>query len=489
MLRKTRALTALTAVIAVYLLLSIPVRDIPQTTGAGSESFVWNQDSMWESLEAGFQKARASGCRVVDPMIDQSLQKGKQHLGMLVEKQLEPSARLFENIEANMFGLAPLVAACPENLELYSKLVTSTRDAVKMQSRAWDVRDRPTRDRLYRLLYGGRAALEEVMLQAPDNISTAVLHGTREPSQAPSFKRNEVVLHSGDILISRGGAPTSALIARGNDYPGNFSHIALLYVDEITGTPSVIEAHIELGVVISSLEEYIKDVKLRVMVLRVRSDHPLLIMDPFIPHRVAKMAYDEAGEQHIPYDFEMDYNDPSKRFCSEVASHAYASYGVTIWNIITTMSSPGVVNWLGDFGVRYFTTQAPADLEYDPQLVVVAEWRDMDALWDDHVDNAIIEVMLEGADKGDRISYNRYLLAPARVLKAYSVLLNSIGKVGPVPEGMDSMTALKSQWLDKMHEQTKKRVLAAAQIFENENGYRPPYWELVNITKGIYETK
>lgn len=483
---KKKVLSGLIAVIAVYLLLSIPPRDIPQTAGAGFKSFAWSQNQMWESLEAGFRDARTAGCTSVNPQVRKGLQEGRRHLAKLAGREFEPSDPLFNTIEANLFGLGPLVAACPENLEEYSRLVTSVRDEVKSLSRTWDVRDRMVRDRLYRLLYGGRAALEEVMLQAPDNAVPAILHGTNEPSQTPSFKQNEIVLHSGDILVSRGGAPTSALIARGNDYPGNFSHIAFLYVDEETGTPSIIEAHIEQGVVISSLEEYLKDVKLRIMVLRVRSDHPLLVKDPMIPHRAAKMAYDEARNQHIPYDFEMDYKEPSKRFCSEVASHAYASFGVTLWNIITTMSSPGVVDWLGDFGVRHFTTQAPADLEYDPQLVVVAEWRDMTALRDDHVDNAIVEVMLEGADRGDRMSYDWYLLAPARLLKAYSAVLNRLGRVGPVPEGMSIVSALKSQWLDKKHKQTKERVLAAAKSFENENGYRPPYWELVSMAMEAY---
>jgi hypothetical protein len=485
--RKNTALTVVLALLIVYLLLSIPGRNTHTAVGAGNTTFTWNQNRVWQSLEVGFREARAAGCSSVNPKVKKGIEEGRRHLKVLAGREFDPSDPLFNSVEANLFGLGPLVAACPENLEEYSRLISSLREKVKVLSRTWDVRDRAVRDRLYRLLYGGRAALEEVMLQAPDNSSPAILHGTKEPSQTPSFQQNEVLLHSGDVLVSRGGAPTSALIARGNDYPGNFSHIAFLYVDEETGTPSVIEAHIEEGVVISSLEEYLKDVKLRIMVLRVRSDHPLLINDPLLPHRAAKMAYDEARTKHIPYDFEMDYIEPSKRFCSEVASHAYASFGVTLWNIITTMSSPGVVDWLADFGVRHFKTQAPADLEYDPQLVVVAEWRDMAALWDDHVDNAIIEVMLDGADKGDRISYNRYLLAPARLVKAYSAVLNRLGSVGPVPEGMNTVTALKSQWLDKKHNQTKQKVLSDAQSFENENGYRPPYWELVNITRAAYK--
>ena len=40
-----------------------------------------------------------------------------------------------------------------------------------------------------------------------------------------------------------------------------------------------------------------------------------------------------------------------------------------------------VVNWLSDFGVEHFITQMPADLEYDPQLSVVAEWRDPETLF------------------------------------------------------------------------------------------------------------
>jgi hypothetical protein len=449
--------------------------------GAGKQSFAWNQNQMWQALEARFRDARSAGCPATAEEIRQRLQEGHQQLAALAGGQFDVSDPLFDAVESNLFNLGPLMAACPEHIAEYARLITSVRDAVKLQSWRWDVHDRKVRDRLYRLLYGGRTALEEVVLQEKKGAIPAMVPGTNEPSHTPSFQRAGVELHSGDILVSRGGAPTSALIARGNDYPGNFSHIAQLYVDETTGRPSLIEAHIERGVVISSLEEYLKDVKFRIMVLRLRSDHPLLIKDPMLPHRAAKMAYNEVKRRHIPYDFEMDFKEPSKQFCSEVASHVYASQGVTLWNIITTMSSPGIVNWLADFGCRYFETQAPADLEYDPQLVVVAEWRDMGALWDDHIDNAVTEALLAQADRGYRLSYDWYLLAPARMAKAYSAVLNYFGKVGPIPEGMTAGVALKSLSLDTLHKQIKKRVLAEADSFEQANGYRPPYWELVRM--------
>ncbi len=468
-------------------MLSIPADDTPQMSGASKTSFAWNQDEMWQALEARFRGARSAGCPRAVAEIQQRLQEGNRQVTVMAGGQFEPTAQLFEAVESNLFGLGPLMAACPGHIDEYTTLITSVRNALKRQSLTWDVRDRKVRDRLYRLLYGGRTALEAVMLQAPKDSIPAIVPGTNEPSKTPSFQRAGVELHSGDILISRGGAPTSALIARGNDYPGNFSHIALLYVDETTHIPSVIEAHIERGVVISSFEEYLKDVKLRIMLMRVRADHPHLVKDPMLPHRAAKMAYDGVRKRHIPYDFAMDFKAPSKQFCSEVASHAYSSFGVNLWSIITTMSSPGVVKWLGDFGVRHFETQAPADLEYDPQLVVVAEWRDRDALWQAQVDNAVIDAMLEGADRGSRLTYAWYLLAPTRLVKAYSVMLNYFGKVGPVPEGMDAGTALKSVELDKMHKRLKQEVLASAALFEEKNGYRPPYWDLVRIAERVYK--
>src|SRR2546422_946746 len=79
----------------------------------------------------------------------------------------------------------------------------------------------------------GSGAVEEAMLQHPDS-GFSLLEGRREPSATPAATVHGVEIRSGDILVSRGGYPTSALIARGNDYPGNFSHVGLVHVDSIS---------------------------------------------------------------------------------------------------------------------------------------------------------------------------------------------------------------------------------------------------------------
>ena len=469
------------AAMLLFALLSIPASDPPLAKGVASKPFTWRQDLTWNALEASFRQARSLSCNGLKEPIDGDFRQGRRYLATLAALQFGPDAAIFTKLEKNIFSLGAVVAACPERLQDYIDLVTRTRSLLKRQSEDWDMNDRAARDRLYRLIYGGRAALEEVMLHVPAGSYPALILADQVPSLNPSYIFRDLKLHSGDILVSRGGAPTSALIARGNDYPGNFSHVALLYVDEKTGEPAIIESHIERGVVISSVEEYIKDKKLRVMVLRLRPDLPQMKANPMLPHKASTRAYEDVKVRHIPYDFEMDHKDPSKQFCSEVASSAYRLLGVELWKGTTTMSSPGVMKWLSYFGVTHFETQSPADLEYDPQLSIVAEWRDPETLWQDHLDSAVIEAMLKGADEGDLIPYSWWMLAPARLVKACSVVLNLFGEVGPIPEGMDATAALRILGLWARHKEIKKKVLVQAALFQEKQGYRPPYWELVRM--------
>jgi hypothetical protein len=329
--------------------------------------------------------------------------------------------------------------------------------------------------------------VEEIMTQAPPGTFSLLTVGTDEPSSTPEAVVRNVRLHSGDILVSRGGAPTSALIARGSDYPGNFSHIAFVYVDPATKEAKIVESHIEVGVVVSTVEQYLTDKKLRVMLLRPRADLPQLQKDPLLPQKAAEYAYKRATEEHVPYDFAMDYRDHSRLFCSEVASEAYERYGVSLWAGISHISSPGLRRWLSAFGVKYFETQEPSDLEYDPQLRVVAEWRDPATLKQDRIDNAVTDVMLEGAEKGDDITYPPILFPLAAVVKGYSAVLNWFGKAGPIPEGMSVPAALRSQEYMKRHKALAERLSKKAEAFRKEQGYEAPYWQLVSMARAAKE--
>ncbi|MDH3268043.1 MAG: YiiX/YebB-like N1pC/P60 family cysteine hydrolase [Ignavibacteria bacterium] len=469
------------SIVGLYLVLLIPLDHNTPIHEGNRSPFSWNRDSIWKSLEMKFISANLEGCDKIKFTVDSLITNSEMLLNKISADTLGPSDEKFATIENNIFNIAPLVPICTQYFPDYINFYSNLRKVVKEHSRLWDMNSTIAKNTLYQLLYGNRIAIEEIMLQLPENKVDPLIKGIDELSETPSVEILGVIVHSGDILVSRGGAPTSALIARGNDYPGNFSHIALVHIDEKTKLISIIESHIERGVTISSLEEYLNDKKLRIMVLRLRSD--LLKETTMLPHLAAEYSLGEAKRKHISYDFEMNINEYENQFCSEVASSAYKKFGITLWTGLSTISSKGTRSWLAAFGVKYFETQEPSDLEYDPQISVVAEWRDPETLYKDHMDNAVTDVMLEEADSGKVLSYDWYALPVGRIMKFYSIILNLFGSEGPVPEGMSAEAALKNVSYSETHNQIKARLIVLANQFKNESGYTPPYWELVNLAR------
>ena len=215
-----------------------PIAAAPQ----GAQSFAWNRDAYWNDLQARFESIDGADCSETDAPLMREMTALDAALAQLGISQLGPDSPVLDSLENRFFGIAPMVAACPARLPDYARLQTALRESIKEQSRGWDMSSAPGRTRIYQSLYGSRAALEEAMLHHPGRVPD-ILTGTGAPSQTPAAAIEGITIHSGDILVSRGGYPTSALISRGSDYPGNFSHVALVHVDSASGIISVIEAH------------------------------------------------------------------------------------------------------------------------------------------------------------------------------------------------------------------------------------------------------
>jgi len=478
----------LSTFIIIYLVLLIPECENAELNIAEGKHFVWNSDSLWNELERRFSDARTKECDSLSVDISSSLDLLRLKINQIKEQPYIASDPIFIDILNLIFHTAPLIGACPDHSVQFFDLISQMREAVKKQSIDWDFDQLLVRNQLYRLIYGARATVEEIMLQTDNDSLFTQIVIMKEPSVTPSTNFMGIEIHSGDILVSRGGAPTSALISRGSDYPGNFSHIALVYVDPETNIPSIIESHIEIGVAVSSLENYINDKKLRIMVLRLRSDLPIIKSDPMIPHKAAAKSLARVRNDHIPYDFEMDYKNDDKLFCSEVASTEYRKLGIELWKGESTISSKGTAEILAGFGVENFVTQEPSDLEYDPKVSVVAEWRDPETLYKDHVDNAVVDAILEWKEKGNDIEINYYLLPIYKFVKLYSTILNQVNLVGPIPEGMSATSALRHEGFNSLHDDIKSYVLTKAEEFKSEKNYTAPYWWLVRFADAYFES-
>jgi len=135
-----------------YLVLLIPEGAPPAPTGAGKQPFAWNQNAIWSELERQFVQARNTGCEHLTGRIDTAIAQITAGLGEISAGPRAPDDPAFAALETNLFGLAPLIGACPQRLEDFGALVIRARAEVKRQSLHWAMDSAVTRQRLYRLL-------------------------------------------------------------------------------------------------------------------------------------------------------------------------------------------------------------------------------------------------------------------------------------------------------------------------------------------------
>ena len=460
------------------------------SSSAEPEKFQWQRTDLFRALEMQFAQARNKPAKLVEQEFMVLADQSQRMLSTLSNNHDQTPFKNLAQLEEIQFQLAALAAAQPLLLERAQSLINQIRFQVLLAASRWPVKQQAVHEVIYRVIYGGRSAIEEALVQNRSIDFPALARFDNVSSATPSATVEGVQVHSGDIIVSRGGAPTSALIARGNIFPGLFSHVALVHVDEQTKKVTIIESLIDKGSVFTTVEDYLNYKSRRLLLLRLRPNHPVIQQDPLAPHKAASAILKSLRKNPVSYDFTLDWNDRSKMFCAEVPYHAYQNVGIDLWIYKSGLTSQGLKNWLGDIGVKQFTTIIPSDLEYDPKLAPVAEWRDLSALRSDRLDNITLDVLLEAAEQGDRLDYHWYEYLITIFVKLWSWIESVLGNEPTIPEGMSISSALRVNTLsEKIHPILKKDIEQAAQRFEEEHGYVAPYWVLRDMTRNTFEKR
>jgi hypothetical protein len=210
-------------------------------------------------------------------------------------------------------------------------------------------------------------------------------------------------LRSGDVVLSRGNAYSSAAIARigRNDY--QFSHLSFVYVDPETKEQFTTEAHIEIGSVVNPLAHHIGDKNAREVVFRYQ--------DGEFAHKASKLIYDRVSARqqsgkNIEYDFGMNYKEEQKLFCSEIVSTGFKMAGDSSVPMFKSKFTPGIIPFLNDIGVpatkeniEEIDTFSPGDIQFDPRFDLVAEWRNPKKMEESRIKDFILTKIFEKMDK------------------------------------------------------------------------------------------
>jgi hypothetical protein len=207
-------------------------------------------------------------------------------------------------------------------------------------------------------------------------------------------------LQSGDVILSRGSAFTSAAIARIGVNDSQFSHLTFVYRNpEENGKLYTIEAHIEIGSVVAPFQVHIDQKNSRTVVYRYE--------DAELAHKAATYMYHKVKTQsdtgkNIEYNFSMQLNDASKLFCSQVIYDGFQQASNKTIDIpkFKTQFNSGLITFLNRMGIpasleniSHMETFSPGDIEYDPRFSLIAEWKDPNQLRDSRLKDAVLTKM------------------------------------------------------------------------------------------------
>jgi hypothetical protein len=297
-----------------------------------------------------------------------------------------------------------------QKAEMLSKEIWDFKLKVHDQLRSFHRSDRLKRDcaNAYRGALRAVRFTEDLVheFQLRNNIDKLDFPTTAFADNNPHVKLNpkfedfnlKTDLKSGDLLLTRGNAYTSSAIASLGEFDTQFSHLSIVYVDP-KGKIWTVEAHIEVGSFVRSLEEHIKDNNFRTMIFRY-DDIKLAAQAAEYAFNKVKAA-SESKQGNILYDFGFDMSESEKLFCSEIISHAYSH--VSEGKVLVPMFQSRLLirkeSFVKDIGITTNESFIPADMEIDPRFEIIAEWRDANRINDSHEKDAVMHAMFNWVDE------------------------------------------------------------------------------------------
>lgn len=359
--------------------------------------------------------------------------------------------------------------------------------------------------------------------------------GTDErPLNAADFK-------AGDMLIMRGGSPVSASIARITDMDSIFSHVAIIHVDEKSGKKYVVEALIEKGATINTLEQALHHGVGRMTLVRP--------VDAELGRKAAQAIYNvvratQIAKKPMVYDFTMsaklpdtvtlqdlnrlafelpigDYENLSAQekaktleainvvlaklkgfnvFCSGLLDLGFhiGSGGQLQLPYLKSRMTPTNRAFLQRLGIPDTTTlmYAPGDTEYESRerFTVVSEFREPMKTASLRMDDLIFDKIFYWMEKGN-LTFNE-----TKLLGLIGATANGVSHIGfmkrflqargfavaPHVSGTVISTVLM---LQKMHDAIKADLIPRMNDYEKKTGYPMPPRLVYKAIDEIYEAK
>ncbi|MCA8920968.1 MAG: hypothetical protein KDD82_04115 [Planctomycetes bacterium] len=314
------------------------------------------------------------------------------------------------------------------------------------------------------------------------------------------------------VLLSEGGSPTSAAIARSADEDNMFSHLSVGYVsdqpytvkgvDYPAGTPFTIESFINSGVTVRLLEAHMSGKNNREVLFFLRDPAKQAALDQAAEAFFERVLLAQASGAPLGYDFSMGtakikglvaelegtpgnegrvfdpavvrmdgahYRDVNDYFCSEVGEAVFATAGLQLFPHRSTVEAgAGTRRLFESWGIDpSIPISAPGDADVSPALVRIAEGAKLGLLRANHQRHAALTSVFRWLDDGYTLRVPWYVKAFGKTAAGYARLpiLPSFGLPKVSADVMISTIAL-----NKVASKLTARLAADDEAFFAEHG-------------------
>lgn len=202
----------------------------------------------------------------------------------------------------------------------------------------------------------------------------------------------------GDLLITRGVSFLSAMIARLGQRSTQFSHVVMVYDDQEMNEMRTIESYVGVGVSTYDLKFALKNENARILWLRAKDKNlareAAQKMSSLVKERIA-------AKDHIKYDYELNFDDPTTMSCAEVSQVAFQMADPNFKIPFYPNEISGAKSIIERLKIQEGPTYEPGDMEIDPRFELVGEFQDLRLTRDSRQKDAILTAIFNWMSNKD----------------------------------------------------------------------------------------
>ncbi len=399
----------------------------------------------------------------------------KQHLDNLLLDLTEPGNPVLDSINFHINKLSALTSLMPAKITEFERDVARWRKLLKYQSRYWDSSSKSTRNRLFKLMIESRLAIESALIQS-NKKSTSLSTIDRDISPAKnSVTMANIQFKTGDIIAFNSIAKNETYSSFIKELPNAYKHLGSVYVNDKVA--EVVYLDVLNGLISTPIKTFIDEIAPSAVVLRLRKNIPELMSKPNLPALAATTIYNMANTGRYKYDHLFNAESHNHLFDWEFINMGFRKHNFSIDNkeIIGSNYSihvEGQSSHLNAF-----------EIELDHRFIIAGEWYNTQMLYNNRLLTAATAAITN--NKESNYFLTTFKLPVYRILKAYSILVSSLGFSPPIPDGISAQTKLTYQGLAKHQKILVEELTKDIYSYEQKQNHRATYLKMLQKANEI----